>query len=70
MDFCDRGQQSEAYHRQQSLDRIREAVGGSAAVSRSNCRDCGDEIPEVRRMAVPGCTRCVSCQQGLEAIPR
>lgn len=70
MDFCDRGQQSEAYHRQQSLDKIRGAVGGSAAVSELVCRDCGDEIPEIRRVAVPGCTRCVSCQQEMEAIPR
>lgn len=70
MDFCDRAQKSEDYHRQQSLDRIRGAVGGSAAVSLLNCIGCGDEIPEIRRKAVPGCTRCVSCQQELEAIPR
>ena len=70
MDFCDRAQQSEGYHRRLSLDRIKGAVGGPAAVSQLNCTGCGDEIPEVRRKAVPGCTRCVSCQQELEAIPR
>jgi phage/conjugal plasmid C-4 type zinc finger TraR family protein len=26
------------------------------------CIDCGEEIPEARRRAVPGCRRCVDCQ--------
>ena len=26
------------------------------------CADCGDEIPEGRRLAMPGCRYCVSCQ--------
>ena len=36
-----------------------------AAVSRdaaTECEDCGDEIPQARREAVPGCTRCAECQ--------
>lgn len=27
------------------------------------CEECGDEIPEARRIAVKGCTRCVYCQE-------
>ena len=27
------------------------------------CMDCGEPIPESRRRAVPGCVRCVDCQQ-------
>lgn len=30
------------------------------------CEDCGDEIPEARRLAVPGCQRCVFCQEKAE----
>ena len=30
--------------------------------SLSHCRDCGGEIPEARRSAVPGVRLCVSCQ--------
>jgi phage/conjugal plasmid C-4 type zinc finger TraR family protein len=28
-----------------------------------NCEECGDEIPEARRLAVRGCTMCVFCQE-------
>lgn len=30
------------------------------------CEDCGDNIPEKRREKVPGCTRCIRCQQLFE----
>ena len=29
-----------------------------------NCVECGDEIPERRRLALPGATTCVNCQDG------
>jgi phage/conjugal plasmid C-4 type zinc finger TraR family protein len=28
-----------------------------------NCEDCEEEIPEARRLAVPGVRRCVRCQE-------
>lgn len=31
--------------------------------SLSECAECGDEIPEGRRVAVPGVQHCVSCAQ-------
>lgn len=33
------------------------------------CIECGDEIPEDRRNAMPNCTRCVTCQE-LDERPR
>lgn len=30
------------------------------------CVDCGEPIPEDRRKAVPGCTRCIVCQRAFE----
>ena len=27
-----------------------------------NCIECGEEIPEGRRHAQPGCRRCIDCQ--------
>lgn len=30
------------------------------------CEDCGDEIPEARRIANPEATRCIGCQSGHE----
>ena len=34
------------------------------------CRDCGEEIPEGRRLAAPACTRCLDCQQQWETTNR
>lgn len=36
------------------------------AVSATHCVDCGENIPELRRVNVPGCQRCASCQQDEE----
>ena len=30
----------------------------------THCIECGDEIPERRRIALPGATTCVACQSG------
>lgn len=30
--------------------------------SLSECEDCGEDIPEQRRLMIRGCTRCVYCQ--------
>lgn len=38
----------------------------SNAVSAMHCTDCGDDIPELRRVMVPGCQRCASCQEDSE----
>lgn len=32
------------------------------------CSDCGDEIPEARRRALPGATTCVTCQSGRDTV--
>lgn len=36
------------------------------AVSATHCVECGEDIPELRRVKVPGCQRCASCQQDEE----
>lgn len=36
------------------------------AVSASHCIECGDDIPQARREAVPGCRTCADCQQIIE----
>lgn len=36
------------------------------AVSATHCVECGENIPELRRVNVPGCQRCASCQQDEE----
>ena len=32
------------------------------------CDDCGDEIPEARRLALPGTRTCVACQSARDAL--
>ncbi|WP_446030568.1 TraR/DksA family transcriptional regulator [Lelliottia amnigena] len=32
------------------------------AVSATHCVDCDEAIPDLRRVTVPGCKRCASCQ--------
>ncbi|MXF49655.1 TraR/DksA family transcriptional regulator [Raoultella sp. Lac2] len=40
------------------------------AVSATHCIDCGDDIPELRRVKVPGCQRCASCQGDFELMKK
>ncbi len=35
----------------------------AAQPSAEECEECGDEIPEARRKAVPGVQLCVFCQE-------
>ena len=37
-----------------------------SAVSAEHCGECGDSLPEARRIAYPGCTMCVDCQSDAE----
>jgi len=32
-----------------------------------HCDECGDEIPEARRKALPGARTCVTCQAGRDS---
>jgi len=34
--------------------------------SLTHCEECGVDIPEARRKAIPGVRLCVSCQQGVD----
>lgn len=36
------------------------------AVSADHCAECGEDIPEPRRAAVPGCQTCAECQSVIE----
>lgn len=48
---------------QERLDQILAARKPAfVGVSALECATCGDDIPEARRLAVPGCCRCAECQ--------
>ncbi|EHJ7931803.1 TPA: TraR/DksA family transcriptional regulator [Escherichia coli] len=37
-------------------------------VSAEHCSECEENIPEARRVAMPGCKTCASCQEVLELM--
>lgn len=59
-DIIDRASEQEAAFLADALCRAQRP--SENAVSAEECEDCGIAIPEARRKAVPGCTRCVFCQ--------
>jgi len=40
-----------------------------AGEGETHCLECGDEIPQARRHAVPGVRTCVACQSALDRRP-
>ena len=64
MDECDQAGRSERLFLRQAIDQARSKT--SAAESLTECEDCGEKIPEGRRRAVPGCTRCIECETEFE----
>ncbi|HEY1749839.1 MAG TPA: DksA/TraR family C4-type zinc finger protein [Caulobacteraceae bacterium] len=58
------------------LDQIEDTVSDGVRAARArlpvgegteHCVDCGDEIPEARRRALPGARTCVKCQSGRDS---
>ena len=55
------------------LDQIEDTVSDAVTAARArlpagegttHCEECGEEIPEARRRALPGARTCVACQSG------
>ena len=52
---------------QQAIGKVQEALAKQRSQpSLSECEDCGEDIPEARRMAQRGVTRCIYCQELFE----
>lgn len=59
-------------------DQIEDSVKDALASARARmpsgeglteCEDCGAQIPEARRKALPGARRCVACQSARDKRP-
>jgi phage/conjugal plasmid C-4 type zinc finger TraR family protein len=51
----------------QALDAVRQKLAKQRSQpSYSHCDACGEDIPEARRIAVPGVTMCIYCQSKSE----
>lgn len=57
-DFADEASELTERHIEEALSKIVRYRGNSL----ENCVECGDEIPQKRRVAIKGCTRCADCQ--------
>lgn len=47
-------------------DRVAAITAKPKRESAEHCVDCGTDIPEARRLMVPGVIRCTSCQTLIE----
>lgn len=68
MDVFDQATQAEEQFREQAL--ARQAARALKGESATHCQspDCGVEIPEERREALPGVQVCVDCQTRKERL--
>lgn len=63
MDFADRASALSDLYTANALAARAARPEAELKESALECEDCGDAIPEQRREAVPGCTRCTACQE-------
>ncbi|MBL4901093.1 TraR/DksA C4-type zinc finger protein [Desulfocapsa sp. AH-315-G09] len=70
MDILDRAQVADSNFLEQALAVQAEKFGKRQGISRKRCLDCECDIPEARRIAVPGCERCVECAEEIETLRR
>jgi len=72
VDNIDRAQKTNDLNLDIALSAQRAVADASRAsgISLAECVDCGDEIPEARQAASPGCTRCIECQEQFEKQKR
>jgi len=65
MDIIDDANATEAKFQKMALERQQSRIR-SLRPSEKYCLECGDEIPQARREAAPGCQYCVTCQSERE----
>lgn len=66
-DFGDLGRAESEEQFQRALARQIARWAERDKESLTHCLECGCEIPEARRQAVPGCKYCVQCQEARDA---
>lgn len=63
-DYCDQSAAAGEILLKAALENARANIGGNnGVIDRPYCLECGEEIPEARRQAVPGVELCVLCKQ-------
>jgi phage/conjugal plasmid C-4 type zinc finger TraR family protein len=62
VDFADQASMASQGHLADALRKRERERMSAPAESAHGCEECGEIIPEARRQAVQGCTRCIECQ--------
>lgn len=70
MDVDDRATEVEEAHREAALAAHLAQAKQPDKPSSSHCEDCGVEIPEQRRLVIPGVSLCVECKSIHEHLGR
>ena len=52
------------------MGRLLAAFQPATGESLTECEACGNDIPEARQKAVPGCTLCIACAEVRELMGR
>lgn len=68
MDIFDKAQETDAQFTAMSIDAVKRLAAQQRYASATDCGWCGEEIPEARRQAVPGCELCARCQEEKERM--
>jgi phage/conjugal plasmid C-4 type zinc finger TraR family protein len=64
MDDLELADESARQETERLISEARQKLGSGESLE--HCEDCEQPIPKKRRLAVPGCRRCVACQQEFE----
>ena len=65
-DFADKAQAEYEQHFHRAMAERIKRLAETPRESATHCFECGCEIPEKRRQAVPGCEYCIKCQENME----
>lgn len=53
-----------------AVETARARLAAATGEGETHCVECGEEIPEARRRALPGARTCVACQSDRDARSR
>jgi len=66
LEEAEMGQLHAIHNNMNAIAAIRSKIG--VGLGLSHCEDCGEKIPQARRLAVPGVCLCVDCQEYAEKV--
>jgi phage/conjugal plasmid C-4 type zinc finger TraR family protein len=66
LEEAEMGQLHAIHNNMNAIAAVRARIGTGPGLPQ--CAECGDKIPKARRLAVPGVSLCVDCQEYAEKV--